>query len=472
MSHTHKIQIAFYSLVIKHVLVSEAKHFPALKGMSVDTTGGVWLRGQPAETTFEVGPAEAFVGTFLRQKLCQDIMWAELDQVRWGLNSSCTGCDFVDGCEKRAASKHCVTQIPGTSRQFKNFADDLHQRTKPVTLWDIEDSARLKAQPELPATTAGDIYAAFDDWKVRCKALSSNEMLLLGRASSSLPTDEGVAVVLSIHIDEELDRVFGFSIASYRGVTSALANIGDPVVHVISSPGEASDGSARNPVHRSDEAHQLVEKLHAVLRGHQDVLASSGDRSLHVYVFEPKERDSLSRILIGAVLDLESDPGYADRAHALYVTLFADELCLQSSEDSAVMQTSMPRAVVFSVLVTELNRLFAFPIKRKLDFDTSFTLLAQPSIEDKEWYADECFNCCSTSWITFMWLNESETTVIKDLSKARCYMIARMVRGLRKRRWKQGALDIDPDSPLHRDARTLKRRGYVDLHAPRQHLRR
>ena len=100
------------------------------------------------------------------------------------------------------------------------------------------------------------------------------------------------------------------------------------------------------------------------------------------------------------------------------------------------------------------------PLAAHHPLHTLSSLLVQPSVEDKEWYMEECFNCCSTKWIMFMWLNKSGSSVIEGLSKARCYMVARMVQGLRKRKWLQGALDIDREAPLVPMQRaTLKQRG-------------
>ena len=401
VSHTHQLQVAFYAVVIKHVLAEQSKFFAGLKKLSVHPVGAIWLRGSAEPVDFRLDMPELFIDMFLRGKLQDGVLRQEFGQLRWGLESGCSGCEFQQGCQSRAKEERCVSLVPGTPRRFKYLADQHAGASGGQTLYDIEETgAMLKLQEKHADDWPRYAFADLSAWRVRHHALSTSTLLPTGTTSATLPAGEDAAVVLAIITDSVTGDIAAFAVSTLN--IRARPDLPTHMIPPVSAAKAFDPAVADNtPFHQSPLALQLIDALKA----HLDECETRGLKA-HVYTFDSKERTVLTQLLITIALDDENVPAEtARRAYVLYMTLCGDEECLRLADDTPLPDRLQGSQQQITVLAYEIQTLLAFPPGGGAsEFGKCWKHLFRPSPEHNDWYASSCYNDGSADHILFMWL--------------------------------------------------------------------
>jgi len=431
MSHTHQVQVAFYAIVIKRILEEQSKIFPGLRDLTVHPFGAIWLRGEPDPIRFSLEMPVEFVLSFLKRKLKHTVLEPNLQDVKWGLVPSCSGCEFVEGCHARAEKEESVCVVPGTKRRFKYFADKYKATHGKLKYPEETPNPLLDAAKSTPGAVPGYVLADYFDYSARRRAQEVGQVIAMGRASVTVPVSENAAVIFTAQVDPARGDLIGFAVS-----TILTDNRKTPVemdaacsrtdFESVSFEQRRGVNAPHVPIHKSPLARSFIaalyNHLHTCQQNHQTV---------QVYTFDSAERRMLGDLLVSTVIDTETDEGTLKQAYKLYMTLFGDEKLLAKPDPPPADLLEMKQRQHITALFQEITTMLAFPDKgRAVDFHMCWERLCSPDESEIDWYNEEMMNCCQSTWILCMWLKGED---IKQLCYGRTIISAAILNGFRAR---------------------------------------
>ncbi|KND03425.1 uncharacterized protein SPPG_00910 [Spizellomyces punctatus DAOM BR117] len=329
---SHQVQIGYYWLALNEIFQEWVAEHPNRDVQLIgDDTGVVWIPStnsrHPTSGQFSVSLLRPLLEDFLFRDV-PAILGRELKNVPWQYNSLCSGCEFMDRCRKEVVDEEKLSMIPQLSMKDHRFLlhvlgymrnmnsghcaiepeiEELHRLLHPSKPNELAPIERLmESVPGTYGRVQRLLHLNLDAVKQRkigsCEIEESpvlrsairHTVEILGKRCLVFPRREDVAVYLSVGIDPETDKLFGFSIRA-----------------VSQSPGTFEFNrqvvaDAREP----DITRMFVETLANVIRQLIAIKESKEDENLYVqfFVFDSNDQETITEFLVAQACESNADP--------------------------------------------------------------------------------------------------------------------------------------------------------------------
>ncbi|KAH8115406.1 hypothetical protein DFH11DRAFT_1759716 [Phellopilus nigrolimitatus] len=337
---SHHVQIYFYHVCLENLFSS---HYKPMGTAAVWIPPSVHGATEPSfdELNSIATPLLSLpLNEFLFNKL-PEILSLKRDEVKWHLNPLCHGCAFEHECSRKAMHDGELGAMANISIQDASVLRNVLAMTKEQsfgspTISDIEDlytTVRSKAgMVELERSHPSTMKKAKQILKIHgntspvIDAARLKQIQVLNKRIFTLPSEEDIAIVISLVLDPATNNIAAFGITTYSNL--------EPKV----SPGPLCGTSA-----------DFTDAIASII---QYVLDLNEVRTVpprtQCYVYSQAERAALQRALIDASLIV--DPLDDDRQDALRMCVGA--LC----EGAALLATSFQPLVLSGALLDFLKK--------------------------------------------------------------------------------------------------------------------
>ncbi|WP_394903227.1 AAA domain-containing protein [Clostridium butyricum] len=339
MKLSHKIQIVFYALILKHILLQYK-----IEGTVDINKGGVWIYGADEPEWFDMSVIHPHMEQFLSVSL-NEFAAGDCDNVPWHLYFRCEWCEYYEYCRKKAEETKNISLIPYLTVSAK-------QHLKELGIENLNDMKRFLLTPHSDKLLAQ--CASLDGKKERLlsqvDALLNNTVYTYGSSSVSMPINENIRVLITIQRE---------------AISGELYSIG-----LLRTGGEGVFENHRDEQQWVAESkHQCPEIKKSFINFMYDMCSTINDfnsnvewkqkLTLQTYVLDYAEIQFLHEILIEGL----DDTDIKDRVLNLLFYFHSEELL--NSEEHSEYENHFPVVVLTSVV----RDIFAlpFPITYKLE---------------------------------------------------------------------------------------------------------
>jgi hypothetical protein len=255
---SHQTQICFYALLLE----AYCRHRSLQNGSSdewkriqIADIGGVWLPSD-LDRPDAIGPVDPlscqqFELSYPKSKLLEfmvellpTLLKTPPEQTDWLLTSVCAECEFVDQCVKQSRDSQTVALLPTLTDSQRRWIRSLLRSEKAAAgdaaaaaVTEIEQLGELLSPKSSTSSTSSKDYRSFGKSILRqlCNFLNINlseassapnaaafsphldavrtqKVQLRSVANASFPSDEDIAICLSIDFDPQTRGIFAFDI--------------------------------------------------------------------------------------------------------------------------------------------------------------------------------------------------------------------------------------------------------------------
>ncbi|MFN8124656.1 MAG: AAA domain-containing protein [Thermoleophilia bacterium] len=329
MKLSHRIQVALYTLILRHVMA-------AVPGApTVSTVGGVWLTDQPEPEWFSLAEVLPPLEVFLAHDLTP-LLETPASEAFWHLYYRCEWCDYFAHCRSEAERTDDVSLVPYLSTFAKRHL------TASAGVATVQDLDELLATPDGDRRLAGcaSLEGRGPRLRRQVEALRRGEALDTGHAALAMPVGEQVRLVVTLQSEPVTGACYGYAFNRVFGKEIFDGSTNATVSRVATSGREPDLVALRR---------HLVRDLMDVLGTVHHYNAQRADdwwaqKGLQSYVFDEYERELLVRELLVAVLDEEVGPD------ALRLTFHFHHPDLAGADDHPAEQVAFPVVVLMQVL--------------------------------------------------------------------------------------------------------------------------
>lgn len=318
-------------------------------------TSGVWIpppnqrTGSPSFDglrTISVSLLSLALDDFLFDKL-PEILSRPRKRVEWHFNPLCRGCPFENECSNWAEEEGRLGAMPDISLQdaaiLRNILGLVRSKTVPPRLTDIEEldetlhsrivmqeltrfhpSVVKKAKRILKLTDSPDDRSVYSSPLI--DAARTQRVQVLGRRIFNMPSDEDIALVISLVLDPATEGIAAYCITTF----TSLQGIG-----------------YRQPI--SGFADNLLDSLYQVVQHILDLndILKDPPRT-QCYMFSLAERTALQHFLINLALTADAE----DDDHQESIRVCIGALC----EGASLLATSFQPLILSGALLDFLGK--------------------------------------------------------------------------------------------------------------------
>ncbi len=205
--HEHFIQVAFYTLLLEHVLTALG-----LDHLEVDAGHGVIRSRKDEPETFKLPPYRLAVEDFLRSRVA-GLLGTPAAEAHFHVCAKCLLCEYVEGCREEADAQSDLSRVAYISSESK-------RRLRECGLTTHQDLARLdpvSVQASELRLLSHDLSLNLERYVASAQALDDGAARTLAASTLQMPWNDDVRVVLSAEKDSVTDTVFALGIKSYEG---------------------------------------------------------------------------------------------------------------------------------------------------------------------------------------------------------------------------------------------------------------
>lgn len=344
MKGSHRVQVALYALILEEL--RQAEGLP----ISVDRAhGGIWLKIQPAPSTFDLGAPLRLVTNFLRYSL-PSILTKPVEDLGWHLNYRCEWCDFFDHCQAEARATRSVSLVPYLTvcaRQYLHHAD--WPRGTPVET--LDDLATFLERPDaVPILDrCGSLRHQHDRLEAAVIALADRAIEPLGGSTIGFPMYEDVRLVLGLQRDPVSGLLYAVGFTRLgAGPDGRKGQVYDDDTTTYVDVAASQDDVEAMVARFLNALHAELQPLDAYNRGRE----WADQLTLQTYVYDGQELPLLNEALYAAV----QVPSLAPIA--LELLFHFQDAALATTDDQPV--AVVPYPVI--VLTGALRELAALPV--------------------------------------------------------------------------------------------------------------
>ncbi|HEX8430706.1 MAG TPA: AAA domain-containing protein, partial [Longimicrobium sp.] len=278
----HFAQVAFYALVLEEVCRAHG-----IDGVVETRRGWIWTRGARKPRPFALPAYRHHVEEFLRDDVGR-VAGCAPEEAAWHVNPVCAGCGFLPHCRAQSEATDDLSRVPGITPVARQL---LHARG-------IRSVGELQK-----AGFRKGVYAG-------CHALEANEAQLKARVQAL-----------------RFNKVFDVEGITHRmgpgeGVRILLAAESDPVSGLCFAVGVRVEGAGRRApdVFLCETGRPEAERamLDSLLRHLGGIVATLEGKSVHFFVYERGEMETLRGLLQRHLGDGDSQPAIAALAALLF----------------------------------------------------------------------------------------------------------------------------------------------------------
>ncbi len=228
--HEHYIQVAFYSLLLEHVLRHANRN-----DIVVDTETAV-IQSRQKEDTFVLTPYRTAVRNFLRDTVPTLLTTPAFD-AHYHYCESCMLCEYAETCRAEADAGNDLSRVPYMSsvskRRLRRAGIPTHRELAALHA-DLPRIAALRLESH-------DLSSNLHRYIKAAQTLEDGQIRSLETKNLLMPRREDVRIILSAEQDAVSATCFGLGLKIYEGWdTDEGKVIGDE--HVFISDGPEQEG--------------------------------------------------------------------------------------------------------------------------------------------------------------------------------------------------------------------------------------
>ncbi|MDP9313432.1 MAG: AAA domain-containing protein [Chloroflexota bacterium] len=227
--HEHFIQVAYYSLLLEHILVQRG-----LTHVQVDTETAV-IRTRNDDEEFELAPYRLAVIDFLQNRM-MSVLQTPAKDAHFHVCSGCMTCEYADHCRAEADAGSDLSRIPYISSESK-------RKLKQAGILSHRDLARLAGRPDAQAQVdalralSQDLAVNTPRYVALAQALDDGRVRPLENTTLLMPRYDDVRIVISVEQDGVTGTCFALGMRVYEGFDATTQQIlGSEHVFVAEQP--------------------------------------------------------------------------------------------------------------------------------------------------------------------------------------------------------------------------------------------
>ena len=193
---SHRVQVAFYALVLEDVLPIDTA------GLNTEA-GYIWLYECPEPELFELGPSIRVLRDFLTNRL-QNILSQPQQRAFWHLSRRCEWCDLFQTCQNEALQQQNVSLVPDLTHGSRLF---LRDQLQIETLTDLQKVVE-RGDAESKLKNCGSLAGRARRLRNSVKALLGKNCVPQGGGTMRLPIREDVRIVLTAQKEPVSGRIY------------------------------------------------------------------------------------------------------------------------------------------------------------------------------------------------------------------------------------------------------------------------
>lgn len=204
--HEHYIQVAFYSLLLEHVLYHANR-----TGIVVDVETAV-IRSRHKEDTFNLTPYRTAIRNFLRDN-AHILLTTPAFDAHFHYCESCMLCEYAETCRSESDAGSDLSRIPNMSsvskRLLKKAGIPSHRELAALHT-DLSRITSLRLESH-------DLSAHLNRYIKAAQTLEDGQIRLLEVKNLLMPQFENIRIILSAEQDAVSGTCFALGIKTYEG---------------------------------------------------------------------------------------------------------------------------------------------------------------------------------------------------------------------------------------------------------------
>ncbi|GAB3500983.1 hypothetical protein GCM10027341_27110 [Spirosoma knui] len=229
--HEHYIQVAFYSLLLEHVLRYANRH-----DIVVDTETAI-IQSKQKQDEFKLKPYRTAVSNFLRDTV-PTLLATPASDAHYHYCESCMLCEYAETCRAEADAGNDLSRVPYMSsvskRRLRRAGIPTHRELAALHM-DLPRITTLRSESH-------DLSSNLHRYVKAAQTLEDGEIRSLETKNLLMPRYEDVRVIISAEQDAVSATCFAIGIKTYEGWDSETNKVlGSEAVFISDGPEQESD---------------------------------------------------------------------------------------------------------------------------------------------------------------------------------------------------------------------------------------